>query len=97
MPILGGHDFSSKRKHYILGTSMTRPRCTTCWMQENMVSYYLFDYTTRKVSSTNIILEYLLLETTGKKLGEKEVQFNCFDRSCIRGFGNAWYQNYSKT
>ena len=49
-------------------------------MQQSTAPWYLFDSTTKKVGSTNIALEYLLLEATGKKLGKKEALFNCFDK-----------------
>ena len=51
----------------------------------------------REVGSTNITLGYLSLEATGKRLGEEEAQFNCFDKSYIRGFSNAQHQGYGKT
>ena len=51
----------------------------------------------REISSTNIALEHSPLEVTGKRLSEEESQFNCFDKSYIRSFDNAWHQGYSKT
>ena len=51
----------------------------------------------REVSSINVVLEHLPLKATGKRFGEEEAQFNCFDGSCIQGFGNARHQGYSKT
>ena len=51
----------------------------------------------RKVDSINIALGHSLLEAIGKRLGEEETQFDCFDKSCIRGFGNARHQGYGKT
>ena len=57
-------------------------------MQQSTAPWYLFNSTTREVSSTNIALEHSPLETTGERLGEEETQFNCFDKSCIRSFGN---------
>ena len=54
-----------------------------------MALWYLFDSTIREVGSTNIALGYLPSEVTGKRLDKKEAQFDCFDKSCIRGFGNA--------
>ena len=62
-----------------------------------MVSWYLFDSTIREVDSTNIALEYLLLEITGKRLGKEEAQFGYFNRYYIWGFGNARHQGYGKT
>ena len=62
-----------------------------------MALLYLFDSIIRKVSSTNVALKYLPLEAIGKELGKKKAQFNCFDRSCIQGFGNVQHQDYSKT
>ena len=50
----------------------------------------------REVSSTNIALGYLLLEATGKGLGEEEAHFDCFNGSCIQGFSNARHQGYGK-
>ena len=44
-----------------------------------MAPWYLFDFTTREVGSTNIALEHLPL--TIKRLGEKEVLFDCFDKA----------------
>ena len=76
---------------------MTRPRCTARWTQQNTALWYLFDSTTREVGSTNVDLGHSLLEATGKRLDEEEAQFDCFDRSCIRGFGNVWHQGYGKT
>ena len=51
----------------------------------------------REVGSTNIALGYSPLEATGKGLSKEETQFDCFNGSCIWGFGNARHQNYSKT
>ena len=48
-----------------------------------MAFWCLFDSTIRKVGSTNNVLRYLPIEATGKALGEKEVLFNCFDKSWI--------------
>ena len=38
-------------------------------------------FTRRKVGSTNVILGHLLSNATGKKLIEKEVLFDCSNRS----------------
>ena len=62
-----------------------------------MALWYLFDSTMRKVANINIALKYLLLEVIGERLGEEEVQFDCFDGLCIWGFGNTWHQNYGIT
>ena len=51
----------------------------------------------REVGSTDVALGHSPLEATGEGLGEEEAQFDCFDGSCIRGFGNAWHQGYGKT
>ena len=48
-----------------------------------MALWCLFDSTTREVDSTNVALGYLILETTGKRLGEEKVLFDCFDKSWI--------------
>ena len=66
-------------------------------MQQSTASWYLFDFTRRKVGSTNIVLRYLSLEAISKRLDEEEAQFDCFDRSCIQGFGNARHQDYYKS
>ena len=58
-------------------------------MQQSMAFLYLFNSIIREVGSINITLGHLLFEVTSEKLGEKEAQFNCFDGSCIWGFGNA--------
>ena len=94
---LRGRDSSSKRKHCALKTSMMRPRYTARWTQQNTAPWCLFDSITREVGSTDVALGHLLLEATGKRLGEEEAQLDCFDGSCIRGFGNARYQGYGKT
>ena len=80
---LGGHDSSLKYKYCALRTSVTRPRCTARWTQQNMASWCLFDSTTREVGSTNIVLRHSPLEATGKRLDEEKAPFNCFDGSCI--------------
>ena len=95
--MLGGRDSSSKCKHYTLGTSVTRPRCTARWTQQNTAPWYLFDSTMREVGSTNVALGYSPLEATDEGLGEEEAQFDCFDKSCIRGFGDARHYDYGKT
>ena len=46
-------------------------------------------YTTRKVCSTNVALEYLPSAATGKGLNEKKALLDCFDGSWIWDFGNA--------
>ena len=46
-----------------------------------MALWYLFNSITIKISSINIILKHSLSEAISKKFGEKEVLFNCFDRS----------------
>ena len=48
-----------------------------------MAPWYLFDSIMREDGSTNVALRHLLLKVTGKKLGEKKAQFNCFDESYI--------------
>ena len=40
-----------------------------------------------------MILGYLSLEVTSKELDEEETQFDCFNKSCIWGFGNIRHQN----
>ena len=97
MLALGKRNSSLKCKYCTLGTSITRLKYTAYWMQQSTAPEYLFDSTTREVDNTNVTLGHSPLEATGKELGKEEVQFNCFDRSCIRGFGNAWHQGYGKT
>ena len=46
-----------------------------------MAPWYLFVSTIKEVDNTNVALKYLLLEVTSKKLSEKKVLFNFFDRS----------------
>ena len=93
---LGRRNSSSKRKHCALRTSMTRPRCTARWTQQNTAPWCLFDFTIKEVGSTDVALRHLPSEATGKKLGEEEAQINCFDKSYIRGFGNIRHQDYGK-
>ena len=57
-------------------------------MQQNTAFWYLFNFITREVNSINVILKHLLLETTNKRLGKEEDQFNCFNKRCIQNFGN---------
>ena len=61
-----------------------------------MAFWCLFDFIIREIGSTIIVLGHSPLEVTSKKLGEEKAQFNCFDKSYIRGFSNTWYQVYSK-
>ena len=56
-----------------------------------MAFWCLFDFTIREISSTNITLKYSILEVTGKKQNDKEVQFDYFNELCIQGFDNAQY------
>ena len=58
-------------------------------MKQNTALWYLFDFTTREVNSTNVVLKNLLLEAFSKGLGEEETHFNYFDGSYFRGFSNA--------
>lgn len=44
-----------------------------------MVFWCLFNFTIKKVDKVNITLWQLLLGAISKKLGKKEVLFNCFD------------------
>ena len=62
-----------------------------------MAPWYLFDSIIREVGSTNVALEYSLLEANGEGLDEEETQFKCFDRFCIWGLGNVQHQGYGKT
>ena len=62
-----------------------------------MAPWYLFDSIIRIVDSINVALRHSLSKATGEGLGEKKAHFNYFDGSYIRGFGNAQYQDYSKT
>ena len=41
-----------------------------------MAPWYLFNSITRKISSTNVVLKYLLLEAINKKLDKEKVQFD---------------------
>ena len=54
-----------------------------------MIPWCFFDSTIQKVGSINIILKHLLLEITNKKLSKKKLKFDCYNKSCIWGFGNA--------
>ena len=94
---LGGRNSSLKRKHYALRTSVTRPRCTARWTQQSIAPWCLFNSTMREDGSTNVALGHSPSEVTGKRLDEEEAQFDYFNKSCIRGFGNARYQGYGKT
>ena len=62
-----------------------------------MAFWCLFDSIIKEVGSTNIALGYSPLEATGKELDEEKAQFDCFDGSCIWGFGNTRHQGYGKT
>ena len=75
---------------------MMRPRYMARQTQQSMALQYLFDSITKEAGSINIILGHLLIKVTGKKLSKKKAQFNYFDGSCIWGFDNIWYQDYSK-
>ena len=97
MLVLGECDLFSKHKHCALDTSVTRLRCTARLTQKSTVPWCLFYSTSREICSTNIALGHSPLEETGKKHDEEEAQFDCFDGSCIRGFGNARHQGYGKT
>ena len=56
-----------------------------------MTPWYLFNYTTKKVSSINITIKHLLLEAIGKRFGKKKHYFIFLPdfRSETRDFGNA--------
>ena len=58
-------------------------------MQQNTAFWYLFDSIIREVDSTNVVEGHLLLGPIDKEFDKKETQFDCFDGSYIRGFGNA--------
>ena len=94
---LGGRDSSLKHKHCTLGIFVTRPRCIARLTQQSTAPWCLFDSTMREIGRTNVALRHLALEATSKKLGEEKAQFDCFNRSCIQGFGNARHQGYGKT
>ena len=65
-------------------------------MQQSTAPWYLFDFTTREVGSTNVALGHSPSEATSKRLGEKKALFDCFDGFWIRDFGDAWHQSYGK-
>ena len=46
----------------------------------NIVFWYLFSFNIKKVDITNIILKYLLLKVTSKRLIKKIAFFNYFDK-----------------
>ena len=94
---LGGRDFSSKRKHCALRTSVTRLRFMAHWTQQSTAPWCLFNSITRKVGSTNVALGHSSSEATSKRLGKEETQFDYFDGSCIQGFGNTRHLGYGKT
>ena len=96
MLVLEGRDFFSKHKHCALEISITKPKCIARLTQQSMAPWYLFDSTTREVSSINVTLGHLLLKVTSKRFGKEEAYFDYFDRSYIRGFGNAQHQGYGK-
>ena len=77
-------------KHCALGTFVTRPRCTARWTQRSMAPWCLFDFSTREAGCINVALRHLLLEATYEGLSKKEALLDCWDRSWIRGFGNAY-------
>ena len=57
----------------------------------------MFDFIKREIDNINIVLKYLLLEATGKKLNKEKVLFNYFNKFWIEDFGNTWHQGYGKT
>ena len=62
-----------------------------------MLDIAIFDSTTKKIDSTNIVLGHSLLKVTGKKFGEKKALFDDFVKLCIQNFSNAQHLVYSKT
>ena len=46
-----------------------------------MAPWCLFDFTLKEIDSINIVLGHLPSEATGKRLGEKKAQFDCFNKS----------------
>ena len=66
------HNFFLKYKYCALRTSMTKPKYTIYWMQQNTAFWCLFDFTIKEVDSTNITLEHSLLKATSKKFGEEK-------------------------
>ena len=55
-------------------------------MEQCQALWYLFDFSTREVGSTDIVLGHSLLELTNKKFKEKQALFNFSDRSGIWDF-----------
>ena len=76
-------------KHCVLGTSVTRPRCTARWTKRSTALWCLFDSSTRKAGCIDVALEHSPLEATCEGLGKEEALLNCWARSWIRGFGDA--------
>ena len=77
-----------KRKYWDLGTSVTRSRRMAYWMQQRRAPWCLFNSSTRKAGSTNVILRHLPLEVIGKGVRDEETLFNFSDGFEIRDFSN---------
>ena len=58
-------------------------------LQQRWAPWYLFNSFTREAGSTNIILGHLLLEATGKSLGDEKALLDFFDGSKIQDFSDA--------
>ena len=63
------------------------------WTQQSTAPWCLFDSTTREVGSTDVALGHSLLGVTDEELGEEEALFDCFNRSWIQDFGDAWWRD----
>ena len=76
-------------KHYVLGTSVTRLRCTARWTQQSMAPWCLFDSSTREAGCIHVALGHSPSEAICEGLGKEEALLNCWVGSWIRGFGDA--------
>ena len=59
-------------------------------MQLSMTPWYLFDSSIREAGYIDVALGHLLLEATNKGFSEEKALLNYWDKSWIRGFGNAY-------
>ena len=83
-------DVTLLHKQYALETSVTRPRYTARQTQWSTTPWCLFNSSTKKAGCIDIALGHLPLEVTSKRFSEEETLLDCWDKSWIQGFGNAY-------
>ena len=59
-------------------------------MQWNTTPWCLFNSFTREADCIDVALGHSPSEVTYEKLSKEEILFDCWDRSWIQGFGNAY-------